>query len=184
MTDLRPVVIVGLMGVGKTTVGRALAAAVGYRFVDSDAVIEAEYGSTSAELAAQRGVEALHGIEAQQLIRALESPTTEPVVIAAAASVAEDAAAVAALRDVITVWLTASSDFLAGRLPAEPHRRPLGADPVGALADQKAARRDAFETVANVRVHVEGRTVAELVDEIRARVNELPPPVSHRQADV
>ena len=112
----RPIVLVGLMGVGKTTIGRSLAAAVGYRFVDNDAGIEAEYDATAAELAESMGVKELHRMEAAQLANALEFFGSEPVVIAAAASVVDDEHSRGRLANVATVWLHAPASYLAERL--------------------------------------------------------------------
>ena len=104
------------MGVGKTTVGRALAEHIGYRFIDNDAGIEAEHDATGAELAERLGVDGLHRIEAQQLESALESFGSEPVVIAAAASVVDDPDCQTLLARHTVVWLDAPPDYLAGRL--------------------------------------------------------------------
>lgn len=158
------------MGAGKTTVGAALAEAIGYRFVDNDAGIEAEYDATGAELADRLGVEALHRIEAQQLRGAIEWFDTEPVVIAAAASVIDNPASRALLQSRTTVWLDAPPHYLAGRLSGATHRRKLGLDPARALADQRAARSEAFGSVADIVVAVEGRSTADIVDEIHARL--------------
>src|SRR5258707_15898480 len=81
----RHIAIIGLMGAGKTTVGRALAARLGWTWRDSDATIEAATGETVRQLRDEEGVDAMHGREAAALLTALaEDP---PSVISAAASV-------------------------------------------------------------------------------------------------
>jgi len=170
----RPIVLVGLMGVGKTTIGRALAESIGYRFIDNDAGIEAEYDATGAELAGQLGVEGLHRIEADQLAHALDSFGAEPVVIAAAASVVEDEASRRLLEDHQVVWLDAPPAYLADRLGQDDHRRKLGPDPQDALSRQSEERRGPFAAIADVTVAVEGRSIQSIVEEIAHRLTPLP----------
>src|SRR4051812_20922366 len=58
------IVVLGLMGAGKTTVGRILAGILGWPLDDSDASIEAEQGSTVKELRSSLGVDPMHALEA------------------------------------------------------------------------------------------------------------------------
>ncbi len=81
MVTARHVVIIGLMGAGKTSVGRRLAERLGRTWRDSDADIEAATGATVRELRDREGVDAMHARESAQLLDALA--TTEPSVISA-----------------------------------------------------------------------------------------------------
>ncbi len=100
-------VVVGLMGAGKSTVGRLLAARLGRPWRDSDAEIEAAAGLTVRELRDRDGVEAMHALEARHLLDALAAP--EAGVISAAASVIDEPACRAALSApaVTVIWLRA-----------------------------------------------------------------------------
>ena len=169
-----PVVLVGLRGSGKTTVGRALAERLDYRFTDNDAGIEAEYDATGAELAERLGVDRLHELEAAQLANALDRFGSEPVVIATAASVVDDPDCRRRLAGHCVVWLDAPPGYLAQRLTGTDHRRKLGLDPARALAAQASSRRRHFETVADVVVLVEGRSVHAIVEEILGALRPLP----------
>jgi len=60
----RNIVLAGFMGVGKTTVGRLAAAQIGWRFVDTDALIEERSGRTIAQIFAQEGESAFRQLEA------------------------------------------------------------------------------------------------------------------------
>jgi shikimate kinase/SAM-dependent methyltransferase len=170
----QPIVLVGLMGSGKTTIGRALADRLGYRFLDNDAGIEAEYDATGRELAARRGVEELHRIEAAQLGYALNTFGSEPVVIAAAASVVDDGPSRARLADHTVVWLHADPVYLATRVGAGNHRRSLGLAPGQQLAAQAELRNERFATVSDTTVQVEGRSVHDIVEEICRQLAPLP----------
>ena len=68
------IVLVGLMGSGKSTVAAALAAALGVPLRDSDADIERDTGLTGRDIAARDGIDALHALEARHLLDALGRP--------------------------------------------------------------------------------------------------------------
>jgi shikimate kinase len=170
------VVIVGSMAVGKTTVGRALAARLGRPFRDSDADLSATRGLTGRALAEHEGVDALHRWEAQDLLAELAA--TEPAVVAAAASVVDDAACLAALRDPFVVWLRAPAAVLARRMAgnsgADDHRRPVGdAAAVAALEAERARRFGAVadltvDTVTNGTPRSAEAIVADIVEALPA----------------
>ena len=79
---MRHVVLVGLMGSGKTTVGRLVASSLGWPMRDSDTEIEAREGRTVRELDESVGTVAMHALEAEALLASLASPV--PSVILAA----------------------------------------------------------------------------------------------------
>lgn len=155
------VVLVGSMGVGKTTVGSLVARHLDRPLRDSDTDFRTSHRN-ARELAAGQGVDALHRLEADLLLDALASPT--PLVIAAAASVVDDPRCLDALRAraSFVVWLWAPPELLVPRLDSGDHRRDLGPDPAAALA-ALADRRDAgYRAVADARVEVAGRSPEEL----------------------
>jgi len=158
------VVLVGLMGTGKTTVGRALAGALGLPFSDSDAAIERERGSTVQELADEIGVEKMHELEAGHLLRALD--TQEPSVIAAAASTIDDPACRAALvaPGVRTIWLKTDLAELAGRFDRQKHRPRFGRSPGDLLAEQAKERDPLFRSLRPIEIETDGRSPTEIVE--------------------
>src|SRR5262245_1009332 len=118
----RHIVLVGLMGSGKSTVARALAQRLHRPVVDSDAEIEAKTGRTVREIFATDGEAAFRALETESLQAALDSD--EPSVIAAAGGVVLSATNRAALRaaDARVVWLRAEPELLVARVAGGDHR--------------------------------------------------------------
>jgi shikimate kinase len=152
----RHVVVVGLMGAGKSEVGRRLAARLGRPWRDSDRDIEADTGMTVRELGERDGVEAMHELEAKHLFEALESP--EPIVISAAASTVEVPECRAALtrHDVAVVWLRARPETLARRFAtADKHRPEFGDSPLAFLTEQAERRNPLFASLDPIVIDVD-----------------------------
>ncbi len=167
------VVLMGLMGAGKTTVGRRLAARLGWPFHDSDDDLARVTGFTARQLVARDGAEALHFIEAAVLLRRLAQPGDS--VIAAAASTVEHAACRRALSgpSVMACWLRVGPATLARRFEAGVHRPRYGPDRLRSMADQ-AARREALlrsfrPLIADGETGPATAVVATLADAVRDR---------------
>lgn len=142
------VVLLGMMGAGKTTTGRALAERLGWQRWDSDEAIEAHAGATGAEIAARDGVEALHDLEAELFLAALDGP--RPTVLSPAASVVEVARCRAALRTcTLVAWLEAPVELLVERKAGGHHRRPME---LTAAAASLERRHRSFVEVADLRL--------------------------------
>jgi shikimate kinase len=158
------------MAVGKSTVGRALAARLGRPFRDSDDDLEATQGLTGRALAEREGVDALHRWEAGHLRAALAG--TQPAVVAAAASVVDDDACLAALREPFVVWLRAPAGVLAQRIAdgtrGDDHRRALG--DATAVAELQAHRAGRFAAVADLPVDTVADGTAKSPDAIVATI--------------
>jgi shikimate kinase len=152
----RHVVVVGLMGSGKTVVGRRLAARLGWPWRDSDREIETATGFTVRELRDRDGVDAMHALEARHLLDALAAP--QPSVISAAASTVEVPECRAAMiaPGVAVVWLRARPETLARRFSARDQHRPeFGASKEAFLAEQAARRNPLFASLDPVVVDVD-----------------------------
>jgi shikimate kinase len=115
------VVLLGLMGAGKTSIGRIVAERLGVKLIDGDeSLADRTGGRTAADIAASDGISALHEIEAEVALGALAS--SEPAVIGPAASVCESAAVLDHVAAHAVVWLTAPADHLARKAVAKGHR--------------------------------------------------------------
>lgn len=148
----RHIVLIGMMGVGKTTVGRLLAARLGWAFWDNDEALERDTGQTAADVERERGKAALHRLESRLLRDALQSP--EPTVLAAAGSVVLDPDA---LTGAMTVWLRLGIRAEEKQIAASgQHHRPLPADALATLERLAAERAARYAQLADVRVNVAG----------------------------
>lgn len=158
--------LVGLMGVGKSTVGAVLARRLQRQLVDSDLRIEALTGRTVKQILDADGVAEMRHCEAAALFDALADD--EPRVIAAAAGVVLDAENRERLNaaDAEVVWLTADPEVLAPRTAARGHRPFLDADAVGTLRRMQDEREPLYREVADRIVPVDGLTPDEIADRI------------------
>ena len=171
MTD-RPVVVLGLMGAGKTTVARLIAQHLGRPLRDSDADIEAATGHTAATLAAgPDGRRRLHDLEAEHVLSALAEG---PVVIAAAASVVERPVVRTALAAARVLWLDAPPEVLAARMTSSTHRPDYG-EPLEVVQALDRRRRPLFTAVADVVIDASKPTGTVQRDALAA-VDVTPPP--------
>lgn len=146
----RTVALVGMMGSGKTAVGRALAARLGVRFLDSDAAIEDAAQASIAEIFARDGEAFFRDREAEVISRLL-SGTPSVLSTGGGAFMAERNRAAISARGV-SVWLDVPLDVLWDRV-RHKETRPLlrTADPRGTLAQIHAQRVPVY-SLADLRV--------------------------------
>lgn len=134
------IVLLGLMGSGKTTVGHHVANELGRPFVDSDSIVELRTGHAPPALVDAAGVDELHAVELEVLHHVLEQ--RDSVVLAAAASVI-DVLTPDDLRSAWCVWLDAAPEVLAARVTGDHHVRPLVGDrPEAVLAEHHRRRAE------------------------------------------
>lgn len=149
------VVLVGLSGTGKSSVGRRIAARLDRPFVDADTAIEERARRTVREIFATDGEPAFRELEAEVMADLLATDDRSVIAAGGGAVVTEATRKLLREPDVFVVWLTATPEFLASRLSEKPHRPLLDADPVGTLT-RLAAERDAwYADVADVTVDVQ-----------------------------
>ncbi len=135
----RPIVLVGLMGAGKTRVGRRLADRLGLPFVDTDQEIEAETGKTIVELFTQIGEPAFREGERRTIARLMNRPAS--IIATGGGAFMDSRTRAAMLAQGLVVWLRADLDTLVART-ARSNRRPLlqGVDRAEKLAELMTLR--------------------------------------------
>jgi shikimate kinase len=160
------VILVGMMGSGKSTVGRALSRRTGWRYVDNDDLVRSLSGRGAAEIRAADGEEAIHHIEelAFEASLALEPP----VIIGAAAGVVLDPVARVRLRSgPHVVWLRARPETLLAHIGDGTGRRTEATDPTW-IAARATERAPLYEEVASRVIDVDDRSPDEVADLILA----------------
>src|SRR5262245_14106098 len=160
--DLSPVrlLLVGMMGAGKSTVGHELAKLTGWRYLDNDELLERAVGETARNVLDTKGAGALRRAESGALAEGLrEEP---PVIVSVAGGVVEDPADRDRIRGGgFVVWLRAPIAVLTARVGAGEDRPWLQSEPAAALRRLYADREPFYAEVASIVVDVEGLTPAE-----------------------
>ncbi len=161
----RHLVLVGLMGAGKTTVGAACATRLARPFVDTDDVVEANTGMTVAELFAHEGEARLRELERRAVVDACATPA--PAVIACGGGAVVDAENRRCLhRAGFVVWLQAAPATLMERVKAGSGRPLLEGRGTATLERLAVVRAAAYEATADALVDTDGRTVHEVVNAV------------------
>ena len=161
--------LVGMMGAGKTTLGRRLARKLGRPFIDSDQQIEVTTGRTVREIFEADGEPVFRKLETEALADALD--TASPSIIAAAGGTVLSEENRTRMRDAgRVIWLRADPEVLADRVRSGVHRPLLADDPAQVLHDLDAARRELYAEVADHVVDTAGRTPDEVLAEVERLV--------------
>ena len=156
--------LVGMMGAGKSAVGRPLADALGYRFVDADTVLEGAAGRTIPEIFANDGE-----AEFRQLETAVLGQISgwHSLVVATGGGVVTRPENWGHMRQGVVVWLDAPPELLLARLRSDPTPRPLlEADDPASRLQQLLAQRQPLYAQADLQIrqqHEQPAQVAQLV---------------------
>jgi shikimate kinase len=160
------IVLVGMMGAGKSSVGRVLARKLHRPLLDSDELIEERTGRTVREIWSSDGDAAFRAIETETLLAMLAD--TEPAVVAAAGGVvlAEANRSALAASDAHVVWLLANVELLVTRVKNGVHRPLLDDDPEGMLRQMYTDRESLYTEVADAVVSVDHRSINEVAQAV------------------
>ena len=158
------VMLIGMMGAGKTTVGDAVVDLTGWALVDNDVVLAELTGHPLREAATILGWDGLHDAEVECLRVILDRPG--PFVAGAAASVVERVDGRALLREAYVVYLRAAVETLVRRVGSGAGRPWLDGDPAEFFRKQYELRGAWFEKVADLVVDVDSGDVPALARRI------------------
>ncbi len=165
------IVLIGMMGSGKTSVGRALAERTGWRYLDNDELVRAVTGRAPEEIDADEGEDALHRAEADAMRHALSMPP--PIIAGAAAWVVDDPGSVALLRATqAVVYLRARPETLRARIGSGQGRRADATD-LDWLRARDAERDATYRDVATLTIDTDelgvGAIVTRILDAVASR---------------
>ena len=169
MTRTEPsIVLVGLMGTGKTTVARLLAEHRRVELLDTDKLIEAREGQSIREIFSESGETAFREIESEVLRECLHRPGS-PVIAGAGGVVVreQNRAMLDAARhagSTVVVWLHARPEVLAERTAKGVHRPLLDDDRMGTLTQMSEDRGPLYASVADIVIDVSDRSIESVVE--------------------
>ena len=162
----RPIVLVGLMGAGKSTVGRRLARRLGLPFVDSDVEIEEASGATTADLFERFGEHDFRDGERRLVARLIDGQVK---VIATGGGAFIDARTRSLLNErAITVWLDAPIAVLAERTARRDNRPLLKKGNRAAILNRLSEERRDSYAEAQIHIRSSGGAHGDVVDAIVA----------------
>jgi shikimate kinase len=160
----RSVVLVGMMGAGKSSIGRRLALRLGIPFVDADAEIEKAAGMSISDIFTVRGEAEFRAGEARVIARLLESGPQVLATGGGAFANLDTRSAIAAKG--ISVWLKAEFEVLMKRVKRRHDRPLLKTDDPGATLRRLMEERDPIYALADLTVQSRDVLHDKIVDEI------------------
>jgi shikimate kinase len=165
------IVLIGMMGVGKSTVGRRLAKQLDRPFLDSDDEVVRRTGREVAEIFTVDGEDAFRDIEASVMLDLLASQSPS-VIAAAGGSILRSETRETMKRAATVIWMRAPVDVLVGRTSRGMHRPALANDPVGTLTKMESDRQSIYAEVADAVVDCT-QPISGVIDSILTAVEEV-----------
>ncbi len=162
------IILTGFMGVGKTSIGTRLARDLGYTFVDTDELIEADQKTTITEIFAQKGEPYFRDVETRIIQTVLENGNQ--VVSTGGGAVIRDENREVFKEAGLVVCLTARPEVIYERIKHETHRPLLKVpDPMARIRDLLESRAT-FYGQADLIIDTSEKSVDEAVREIKEKV--------------
>ena len=155
----RSVVLIGLMGSGKTTAGRRLAKQIGCEFVDTDDLVSQDVGIGVREIFARDGEAAFRQYESSALLKILQDKTQRVIAAAGGVVLAEKNRAAIGASGAYVVWLQADTAALIERATAGAHRPLLDGDAPATLEAMSIAREKLYAGLADQRIDTNNKSV-------------------------
>ena len=172
MSTHRHLVLIGIMGSGKTATGEHLAERLGRPFVDTDAVIESQAGASIRQLFTRQGEEAFREIERRVVGDTLRAG--DPAVVATGGGAVLDAGSRSLMAERgVVVWLDPPISRIAARLGDDGSRPLLDGQPMAErLTRIRADRAALYESVAHTRVAIDADVIV-VADAVAAALETL-----------
>jgi shikimate kinase len=163
MDDLKPIVLVGPAGVGKTTVGKKLASTLGLQFLDTDSLFVKDHGAI-ADFFSAHGEAAFRKLEEDYLAYAIKNPA----VIATGGGAVLSESNRKVLRRATVVYLSTDGTHMQKRI--SQGNRPLIKNGIADWRRIYEQRKHLYEAVANITIDCSGHPIKQTIAEIRAEL--------------
>ncbi len=155
--------LVGMMGAGKTTIGRKLASRLGYGFIDTDALVEQAAGKSINAIFADEGEAAFRALEGS-VLREVSAFTS--LVVATGGGIVTQPMNWSYLQHGVVIWLDVPVSVLVSRLLGDSQRPLLDNVDLRAKLEGLLAERAGLYAQADITVGYEGRSVGKTCDRI------------------
>lgn len=166
---MKNIVLIGMPGAGKSTVGVVLAKILGFEFLDSDLLIQRQEGKVLHKLIAQHGIDGFIAIE-NQVNRDIH--TTDTVISTGGSVIYGDEAMQSLKKEGIVVYIQLSYEGLKRRL-GDLTKRGVVLKEGFTLKDLYNERSPLYEKYADIIVNVDGKTIEESIEAVRSSVEGL-----------
>ena len=161
----KPIVLIGMMGSGKTTLGRALAHALGLEFCDTDKIIEEKAGRPTKEIFAEYGEQKFRESEAATIAELLDSGKTQIIATGGGAIINPQTRQLIKVQS-LSIWLQADIETLFDRVSKNQSRPLLQTEnPKQTLKDLMDTRAE-FYAQADLKFTVNGNSINPAVNEV------------------
>ncbi|MBP9999656.1 MAG: shikimate kinase [Proteobacteria bacterium] len=162
----KPIVMVGLMGAGKTSVGRALARALGVDFVDSDSEIETAAGASVVDIFSMYGEQEFRRAETSVIERLLDSEPRVKVISTGEGAFITPTVREMVLSRAISIWLKADLDLLVKRTNFRNTRPQLLNNDSRVILSQLIKERYDTYAMANIMVETHDESLRKTLNAV------------------
>lgn len=164
------IVLVGVPGAGKTTVGKLLAKSLNQEFFDSDQVIEAQVGKSVSEIFTQDGESVFRSLEHDVIVQLLQNSVG---VLALGGGALGNPETRVAVKGANTIWLVAGLAQAVDRVGMNRNRPLLLGNVRGQLAELMTAREPLYKEVSTIVIDTSKLTPNEVVSDILTELEKV-----------
>lgn len=167
------VLLIGMMGSGKSTIGRLLSAATGWPFVDNDELVREFHGATPRQILAERGEAQMRAAESEALARGGREPAPS-VIGVAGGTILEPKNRELLQAGGIVVWLRADAAAIESRAMGIEHRPWLDTGGGSWIRDAVAERDPLYASVADVVIDTGTKPAQDSAAKVLAALGAMP----------
>ncbi len=166
------VLLTGMMGSGKSTIGQILSSATGWPYLDNDELVRQSHGATARQILAERGEADMRGAESDALARGIATPA--PAVIGVAAGTILEPSDRDRLRGGgIVVWLRVDAAAIEARAVGADHRPWLDTGGVSWIRDTVAERDPLYASIADIVIDTGVKPAEDAAAELLTRLGSV-----------
>lgn len=172
MNDVN-IVVTGITGVGKTTIGKALAAKLNKEFIDLDKCIETHCGVNIQTIFAIEGEKGFRRRETEELSRTIKDAKNYVLSIGGGCVISQENRRILATAKNVVIQLYADVEVLVERLAKSATKRPLlsSGDLRQKIIELYEARKEYYDKITDLKVNTSNLKPVQIVEQIQALLN-------------